>query len=154
MSKKQNNKLEQFTFKGIITGTSNKQSEDFKNDNPRKSCYIKVRPEVEKALIEQGLTKYTSENKEDFFVMKLSEKLTVWIGQESEEMDTSINSENFFTEKEILFACIKGRNKGNDYVRIFAVGVKSPDDIIINEKENPFRNIEGFLPIESEDIPF
>lgn len=151
---KQKRDIQSFTFKGIITGTSNKISEEFKNDNPRKTCYIKVDEENEKILLDQGLTKYTArEEKVDFFIIKFSEIITLWCNKEKTQMDTSTVSPNFFTENEISFACIKGKHKGNEYVRIYALGLNSLDHIIIHEETNPFEDDEDFTPSD-EAAPF
>lgn len=127
-----------FIFKGIITTTSNKQSKEFTTDNPRKSAYIKVDEENRDILLKQGLTEYTSEkDKEDFFILKLSENITLWEGKESQSMATDIDTNNFKT-KEVGIACIKGKSKGNDYVRIYALNLQSMEDIELIEQENPF----------------
>lgn len=138
MTKKQ--EIEQFIFEGIITGTSNKQSEEMKTDKPRKSCYISVDEENAEILLQNGLTKYTSkEDKKDFFIIKFSEEIKVYAPEGYFNHDTSTSSDNFSTDdKKVKFACIKGKNMGRNYVRIFALQVNEPSDLVINEVQNPF----------------
>lgn len=143
--KQQKTEVKSFNFRGIITGTSNKVSTEFENDNPRKSIYVKVDQENAKKLVAQGLKQYITKDKEEFFVMKLSEKVGVWVNDEKIEMDTSINSPNFLTNFAVAIACLKGRNKGNDYIRVFGIGLKTLADITILEETNPFA---------TDEIPF
>lgn len=131
-------KLESFVFKGQITATSNKQSDDFVNENPRKTAYIKVDDINKKILLENGLTEYTSkDDSEDFFIIKLSESVKMWIGEEGQEVNCDINTSNFETQ-EIGIACIKGFSKGNSFVRIYAFNLKELSDIAMVEQKNPF----------------
>lgn len=132
-------KLESFVFKGQITATSNKQGEEFTVTNPRKTAYIKVDETNKKILLENGLTEYTSkEDKTNFFIIKMSDKLTVWKGEDSVELDSSTDTSNFQTE-EIGIACIKGFSKGNDFIRVYALNVNDMTDIQMVEQENPFQ---------------
>lgn len=155
-NKKQENKVDSFNFKGIITGTSNKLSEEFKNDNPRKTAFIKVDKSTENKLLENGLRMYTSKEGDDFFIIKLSEKVNAWVSGNPNpfEIATHVGTDNFSTEEPIYIACIKGKNKGNNYVRIYALGLATMDDIILVEQENPFGDIEGFQPTNNDSIPF
>lgn len=138
--KKQEKKVESFAFKGIITGTSNKLSNEFTNDNPRKTAYIKVDEINKNLLLENGLREYTSKEGDEFFIIKLSESITAWVNGKPLEIATHVGTDNFDTEGEIHIACIKGVNKGNKYVRIYAFGLKSMEDIHLVGKENPFGN--------------
>lgn len=142
MSNKQENRINGFTFKGIITGTSNKVNSEFSTDSPRKTAYVKVNEGNKKILELNGLRMYTSKEGDDFFIIKMAESVTAWVNKDPLEIATNVNTDNFNTDKEINIACIKGKNKGNDYVRIYALGLKSIEDIILVEKENPFADIE------------
>lgn len=145
MTKQQNNlRPESFTFKGIITGTSNKVSEEFKNDSPRKTAYVKVDATNKKILEDNGLRMYTSKEGDDFFIIKFSERISAWVGKDSVEIATHVGTDNFNTE-EINIACIKGKSKGNNYIRIYALGLESMEDIQVVERENPFANSEAVL---------
>ena len=140
--KQQKTEVTSFNFRGIITGTSNKVSSDFINDNPRKACYVKVDQENAKNLEEQGLKNYISKDKEEFFILKLSEVIGIWVNNEKIEMNTDISSPNFLTDFAVNIACLKGKAKGNDYFRIFAIGLKTLADITILEELNPFADDE------------
>lgn len=154
MTKKQENKLNGFTFKGIITGTSNKVNSEFATDSPRKTAYIKVDEANKKILEDNGLTMYTSKEGDDFFIIKMAESVTIWVNGDSLEIATNVGTDNFNTTVTINIACIKGKNKGNDYVRIYAFGLTLMEDILLVEKENPFADmVEGFQPT-NDDIPF
>ena len=147
MTKQQNNlRPESFTFKGIITGTSNKVIGEFENEKkPRKTAYVKVDSINKKILEDNGLRMYTSKKGDDFFIIKFSEKISGWVGKDSVEIATHVGTDNFNTD-EINIACIKGKNKGNNYVRIYALGLASMEQIQVVERENPFAN--------SEAVPF
>ena len=114
--------ITQINIKGEITATSNKQSDTFVVNNPRKTAYVKVTdPESKKELEKNGLTEYTSKaDGEKFFIIKLSENVDVWINGENSPMAVSIEDPNFKTTGEVDLAMIKGYNKGNDFVRLFA----------------------------------
>ena len=131
--------LTQINVKGEITATSNKQSDTFVVSNPRKTAYVKVTdPESKKELEDNGLTEYTSkEDGEKFFIIKLSENVDVWINGENSPLSVSIEDPNFKTTGEVDLALIKGHSKGNDFVRLFAIGLVD-QSIEMVEKTNPF----------------
>ena len=127
---------QQAVIKGRITATSNKQG---KLESNRKSCYLETTDETTLAILEDlGVTEYTSKDGNKFFIIKFSELTTLWINGESQELDTSLKSDNFETEKEIQLAVIKGKGKLNDYVRIYAMNLDDISDLVIKEKTNPF----------------
>ena len=59
--------MENLVIKGIISTTSNKQSKDFKSENPQKTAYLQLDEKNAKLLEEFGVQKYTSKNSDDFY---------------------------------------------------------------------------------------
>lgn len=138
------NTLQTITTVGFITATSNKVSEEFKQDIPTKTAYIEVQDEKEIAKLESfGLRQYTSkEDGHSFFIIKLPAKGTaVWInGEQKQPLSSSTETPNFksIDGLPIGLAITKGKNKGNDFFRLSAVNLGSTADIELVEQQNPF----------------
>ena len=139
--------MKTITIKGIITGTSNKQSEDYEGKSPKKSIYLAVDKENQKILEDFGLTMYTSKEKEgepsvDFFICKASTEIKRY--NDKNEIDERISgvakegSANFSSnEFTIELALMEGFNKGNKFYRVYAI--KCDDNVVTeNEPVNPF----------------
>lgn len=139
--------METLNILGTITNTSKKQNADFFSANPRKSLYLELDEASAKLAEEFGLTRYTSKTDgAEFFIVKASETIKVYDtdgkltgtmdGTADEVADAKENYENpnFVSDGIVKMALIKGNNKGNDFVRLFAVeGV-----LLENEASNPF----------------
>lgn len=138
MAKKQ--ELKTVIVKGIITATSNKKG-DFDND-PRKTLYFETTDkESLETLEKEGLTEYTSEDGNKFFIIKMSETTTVWKGEEElKTLNTSATSKNLESAKEVKIAFLMGYSEKykTNYTRVFAISVEDENDLIVKEKENPF----------------
>lgn len=128
-----------FIFRGVITATSNKQGAYYKSDNPRKTAYITVDEQYKKILLEKGFTEYTSKkDNQSFFIIKLSESITLYMGDETQEMESGVDTMNFKT-KEIQMAVMQGVKVGNEYSRIYAFNLNKLDDIELMIQDNPFK---------------
>lgn len=139
------NKLKSFNFKGVITSTSDKQSDKFKQDEDqqRKSVFISTDEENAKILIEHGLTQYTSkEDNVPFFIVKAARNVKAYEKGKKEVMETISGmpnqSMNFSTNGEVDISCVVGENMGNAYVRVSAIQVTTKDQIEYFEAQNPF----------------
>ena len=63
--------MENLIISGIISTTSNKQSKDFKSENPQKTAYLQLDKENADKLEKFGVRKYTSKTGEDFYCLKI-----------------------------------------------------------------------------------
>ena len=149
--------LDNILITGIITATSNRQS-DMYNTDPRKTAYLKVDKEEDRdKLVEFGLVEYTTKDTEEpFFIVKMSEEVSLYMRNKKSpisKLDTSSLSENFETIKPVGIAILKGKsNKGkNTYNRIYALKVDSQSDIVVREPQNPF---EMLTEVDSEEPAF
>lgn len=133
--------MENILIEGIITTTSNKQSEKFEVKKPKKSVYITADKENSKKLKDFGLTEYTTkDNNEAFFIVKCVDELKLYFDTENPAipMNTTIQDDNFKTEKPIFMNIVKGENIGNVFYRLSAVLINEASDIIPIQPENPF----------------
>lgn len=128
------NKLETLNVQGTITATSNKVNPDFVNENPQKSVYFEL-DTTNTALAEKfGLRKYTSKKDgKDFFIVKTSAKVTQYNGSDVvKEWDGSVNSNNFNTPGVVNLAIMKGKSKGNEFFRLYAVQGEMEEIVPVN----------------------
>ena len=133
--------MENILIEGIITTTSNKQSLEFRTENPKKSVYIQTDEENAKKLKDFGLREYTSKkDNENFFIVKCVDELKLYFDTENPaiSMSTTVQDDNFKTEKPIYMNIIKGENVGNVFYRLSAVLVNNASDIVAIQPENPF----------------
>ena len=64
-------KMENIVIKGIITATSKKNNDEtFKQETPTKTAFITTDQENADKLQKFGLTKYTSNEGNDYFIIK------------------------------------------------------------------------------------
>lgn len=138
--------MENIVIKNVkITATSNKQSKEFVSNNPKKTVYIDVDKETEKALNEFGVPTYTSENGEDFLCVKIVDEVGIYYGATNEKikMDTSLNAPNFKTRDGISVAMniVKGEKAGNTFTRISSILLRESSDIENIQEENPFADM-------------
>lgn len=132
--------MENLVIKGIISTTSNKQSEDFKSDSPQKTAYLQLDEKNAKLLGDFGVQKYTSKNGEDFHCIKVIEKLKLYFDNSKGylEFESDVNQPNFKTEKEVKMNIIKGEKTGNTFYRLQALQINDVSDLVAIEAENPF----------------
>lgn len=128
----------QLNIKGIITATSHKQSDKFATQNPRKSVYLKLDEANAKRAKEFGMQEYTSKNGESFFILKASElvKLYNQDGLHGTANGNADDDSNNWTsgDKEVGLAIFRGENKGNVFLRLFAI----QGELEEVQPENPF----------------
>lgn len=132
--------MENLIISGIISTTSNKQSDQFRVENPQKTAYLLLDRENGAKLEEFGVTKYTSKTGEDFYCLKVVEKLKLYFddSKNSIDMDASVNEPNFKTEDVIKMNVIKGEKTGNTFYRLQALLLNDSSDLVQIEAENPF----------------
>lgn len=140
--------METIAIKGVITSTSNKVSEDYKSENPKKSVYLVLDEKSSKVAKEFGLTEYESKkDKTKFFVVKSSSNVKI-IDVEGNIInefsgDVSEKNPNFSSnEKEVKLAIMKSNKSGNDFTRLYAIGVNDILDVTVNEMTNPFEEMD------------
>ena len=132
--------MENLIISGIISTTSNKQSAEFRAENPQKTAYLLLDQENADKLEKFGVRKYTSKTGEDFYCLKLVEKLKLYFDDSKNAViaDTSVDDPNFKTEKVIKMNVIKGEKTGNTFYRLQALLLNDSSDLVQIEAENPF----------------
>lgn len=136
---------------GYVTATSKKQNEKFKSAVPTITTYVKPSgQDALKQLEDFGLQKYTSkEDGENFFIIKCSANVSVYLGNDKERRDATIeNGELFKTseEKPVKLAIMYGEpESGNAFYRLYAIAVEDYSEV---------ENIESSNPFETEETPF
>ena len=136
---------------GYVTATSKKQNEKFKSANPTITAYVKpAGQEALEQLEEFGLQKYTSkEDGENFFIIKCSANVSVYLGNDRERRDATIESGDLFKtseEKPVKLAIMYAEpDAGNAFYRLYAIAVDDYSEVETIESRNPF---------ETEEMPF
>ena len=132
--------MENLIIRGIISTTSNKQSTEFKVENPQKTAYLLLDKENADKLEKFGVRKYTSKTGEDFYCLKLVNELKLYFDKTKSSViaNTSIDDPNFKTEKIVQMNVIKGEKSGNTFYRLQGLLLNDADDLVQIEAENPF----------------
>lgn len=132
--------MENLIIEGIISTTSNKQSSEFKVENPQKTAYLLLDKENGDKLEKFGVRKYTSKTGENFYCLKIVEQLKVYFDKSktSITVDAGVDVPNFKTEKVIKMNVIKGEKTGNTFYRLQALLLNELEDLVQIEAENPF----------------
>lgn len=132
--------MENLVIEGIISTTSNKQSSEFKVENPQKTAYLLLDKENADKLEKFGVRRYTSKTGEDFYCLKIVEQLKVYFDKSNASMtvDVGVDVPNFKTEKVIKMNVIKGEKTGNTFYRLQALLLNELEDLVQIEAENPF----------------
>ena len=146
--------MENIIVKGQITATSKKQSGDFTQEVPTKTAYVSTDETNSKKLEDFGLTKYTSKDGENYFIIKFPANLMIYkpngYGEKrpdlSQIMLEGIETNNFKTpdDKPLMLNILKGNHKNNDFFRLQAIRIESEDDIEEIKPENPFGDEPAF----------
>ena len=146
--------LTNLVVEGKITATSKKQSEGFTQQVPTKTAYVSTTPDEAKKLEEFGLTKYTSKDGEDYFIIKFPADVMVYLpngyGTKRPELSQivvdGIETNNFKTpdDKLLQFNILKGNHMNNDFFRLQAIRIEEDSDIEEIKPENPFGDSEAF----------
>lgn len=145
--------MENILIQGQITATSKKQSGDFRQEIPTKTAYVSVDETNAQKLEDFGLTKYTpKDGGEPYFIMKFPANLMVYTpdGQGTKRPDLSQitvegeETNNFKTpdDKKFWMSVFKGNHKNNDFYRLQAIRIESPEDIEEIKPENPFAGMD------------
>lgn len=165
--KQQENTFITIIAKAIITATSNKVSDDFKQENPTKTIYFTVQDEEKiKQLQELGMTLYTPEEEEEapnYFICKATKFVKIYTNRDDyfdkdfgvttiKEDGTEMKNPNLKTDEPIYLSIVKVKApKGkNDFFRVNAILTDDTTKLIEVTQENPFKN----LFINDEDLPF
>ena len=143
--KQQENTFTTIITKAIITATSNKVSDDFKQDIPTKTIYFTVPDEKKiKQLQELGMVLYTPEEEGSpkYFICKATKFVKIYKNRD----------DNLKTDKPIYLSIVKVKApKGkNDFFRVNAILTDDTSKLIEVNQENPFKD----LFINDEDLPF
>lgn len=137
-----------------ISATSNKQDVDFSQKNPSKTVYFQTKTKEDaKKLIDLGLTQYTSEDEEPFFIVKAKAEMPIYFKDSDEkimknmsiktvnsqtmeeEANPNIYTEDFIDLNIVKVKAVKGKN---DFYRISAMQLSDIDQLIKVEQTNPF----------------
>ena len=148
---------------GKISATSNKVSEDFKQETPTKTVYIvpKDKKEIEK-LEKFGLPIYTPKEKgaESYTIVKSTKNVKHYKSVKDEapqKMIMTVEDENgqtipnFYTEGNVILNItkVKAQKGKNDFYRLTAI-LAPVGTIIEVEATNPFSDME----ISEDELPF
>ena len=164
--KQQENTFVTIIAKAIITATSNKVSEDFKQDIPTKTIYFTVQDEKKiKQLQELGMIMYTPEEEEapNYFICKATKFVKIFTNRDNyfekdfgvttiKEDGSEFKNPNLKTDESIYLSIVKVKApKGkNDFFRVNAILTDDTSKLIEVTQENPFKD----LFINHEDLPF
>lgn len=137
--------MESLKFEGIITTTSNKQSKEFKAENPSKTAYVQAKDEENAELLKSfGLTEYSAKDNPDnkFFIIKLAQNLKLYNSTDGNakvsELSCAVTEPNFQTDEPLKMNLVKGEKANNSFVRLNAILVNRSNNIQLIEAENPF----------------
>lgn len=148
---------------GRISATSNKVSEDFKQEKPTKTIYIvpKDKKEIEK-LEKFGLSLYTPKEKgsESYTIVKSAKTVKHYKSVEDktpQKMIMTVEDEdgqtlpNLYTEENVILNItkVKSQKGKNDFYRLTAI-LAPVGTILEVEATNPF----GDLELSEDDLPF
>lgn len=146
--------MENIIVEGMITATSKKNSGDFKQEIPTKTAYVTTDETNAKRLEDFGVTKYTSKDGEDYFILKFPSNVMVYtpngFGQKRPDLSQvtleGVETNNFKTpdDKMLSLNVIKGNHKNNDFFRLQAIRLTDLTDIEEIKPENPFGDEEAF----------
>lgn len=152
---KEQNQFTSINIIGKISATSNKVSEDFKQETPTKTVYIvpKDKKEIEK-LEKFGLPLYTPKEKgaESYTIVKSAKTVKHFKStkdKKPQKMFMTVEDENrqpllnIYTQENVILNITKVKTqKGkNDFFRLTAI--LAPVDAIIEvEPTNPFEDLE------------
>lgn len=148
---------------GKITATSNKVSEDFKQETPTKTIYIvpKDKKEIEK-LEKFGLPLYTPKEKgsESYTIVKSAKTVKYYksvIDEAPQKMIMTVEDENgqtvsnLYTEENVILNItkVKAQKGKNDFYRLTAI-LAPVGTILEVEAANPFSDLE----VSEDELPF
>jgi len=165
-----NNDFQTVVVPAIITATSNKVSEDFKQEVNTKTVYFHVIDQVKAQQLEKiGMTQYTPDTEKDpdakpYFIVKATKMVKLYtsldnftekpftVEEINEETGLPQSTPNLYTEEIVHLAIIKvkGAKGKNDFFRLNAILLPAVEMLKEVEAVNPFA--EFF--IDDDDLPF
>ena len=161
-NKKANN-FQTVTVPAIITATSNKVSDEFKQETPTKTIYFHVAdPKKAEQLEKFGMTQYTPDTEIDpeakpYFIAKATKTVKLFTDRTTyvdkpfsvdifdEDTGLPISNPNVYTDEIVNLAIIKvkgGKGK-NDFYRVNAILLPSLETLKEVEAVNPFAELFG-----------
>ena len=161
-NKKANN-FQTVTVPAIITATSNKVSDEFKQETPTKTIYFHVEdPKKAEQLEKFGMTQYTPDTETDpeakpYFIAKATKTVRLFTDRTThveklfsvdifdEYTGLPIPNPNVYTDEIVHLAIIKvkgGKGK-NDFYRVNAILLPTLDTLKEVEAVNPFAELFG-----------
>lgn len=146
--------MENLIVEGKITATSKKNDDRFKQEVLTKTAYVSTDEHNAQLLEQFGLTKYTSKDGENYFIIKFPATLMVYtpngFGEKrpdlSQVIHEGVETNNFKTpdDKMLKLNIIKGNHMNNDFFRLQAIRVEHASDIEEIAPENPFGDEPAF----------
>lgn len=165
----QENNFTTVVVPAIITATSNKVSEDYKQEVNTKTVYFHVEdPKKAQKLIDLGMTEYTPDTETDpdakpYFIAKATQNVRLYTSKDQfEEKPFTVEIDNpetglpqanpnLYTTETVHVSIIKvkgGKGK-NDFFRLNAILLPSLEMLKEVEAANPFAEL-----FEDDDLPF
>lgn len=163
MTKQKEQQFTSINLIGKISATSNKISQDFKQEVYTKTVYIVPRDKKEiKKLEEFGLPLYTPKEKgsENYTIVKSAKTVKHYKSVKDEapqKMIMTVETEegqtvpNLYTEENIVLNItkVKGSKGKNDFYRLTAI-LAPVGTILEVEATNPFEDLE----VSEDELPF
>lgn len=157
------NNFQSVVVPAIITATSNKVSDEFKQETPTKTIYFHVEdPKKAEQLEKFGMTQYTPDTETDpeakpYFIAKATKTVRLFTDRTThveklfsvdlfdEDTGLPIPNPNVYTDEIVHLAIIKvkgGKGK-NDFYRVNAILLPTLDTLKEVEAVNPFAELFG-----------
>ena len=155
------NNFQSVVVPAIITATSNKVSDEFKQETPTKTIYFHVEdPKKAEQLEKFGMTQYTPDTETDpeakpYFIAKATKTVRLFTDRTThveklfsvdlfdEDTGLPIPNPNVYTDEIVHLAIIKvkgGKGK-NDFYRVNAILLPALDTLKEVEAVNPFAEL-------------
>ena len=162
-NKKTTDNFQTVVVPAIITATSNKVSDEFKQETPTKTIYFHVEdPKKAEQLEKFGMTQYTPDTEKDpdarpYFIAKAPKTVNLFTDRTTyvekpfsvdlfdEDTGLPISNPNVYTDEIVHLAIIKvkgGKGK-NDFYRLNAILLPTLDTLKEVEAINPFAELFG-----------
>lgn len=166
-----NNDFKTVVVPAIITATSNKISDDFKQEVNTKTVYFHVTdPKKAKELEKMGMTQYTPDTEKDpdakpYFIAKATKNVKLYTTRDkyveksfkveeiNEETGLPQSTPNIYTNEIVHLAIIKvkgGKGK-NDFFRLNSILLPALEMLKEVEAVNPFADL---FVNDDDDLPF
>ena len=164
-NKRKENNFHTVIVPAVITATSNKVSNEFKQETPTKTIYFHVEdPKKAEQLEKFGMTQYTPDTETDneakpYFIAKATKTVKLYTYENrsnfvekpfsvelfDEDTGLPISNPNVYTDEIVHLAIIKvkgGKGK-NDFYRVNAILLPDFDSLKEVEAVNPFAELFG-----------